>query len=434
MSARPNAGRVGDRIVITGMGMVSPLASGVEATWRRLIEGRSGLRRLSDDMVPDIDAKVGGVVPGIDEDEFGFDMDLAVPHKDRKKMDRFIAFALEASRQALEQSGWVADTDDRQDRTATIIASGIGGFHTIAEAVRTVDARGSGRLSPFTVPSFLVNLAAGHVSIRYGFKGPIGAPVTACAASVQAIGDGVRMIRSGEVDVALCGGTEACINRVALGGFAAARGLSTAFNETPEKASRPFDAARDGFVMGEGAGIVVIETLEHALARGATPLVEVVGYGTSADAYHLTAGPSDGSGAQRAMRRALQMAGLPPEAIGYLNAHATSTQVGDAGELAAIKTIFGTENGPAISSTKSVTGHLLGAAGGLEAIITALALRDGILPPTLNLEDPDPLAEGLDLIGPQARAQQVEYALSNGFGFGGVNASVILRRFDENAN
>ncbi|WP_117192416.1 beta-ketoacyl-ACP synthase II [Rhizobium terrae] len=423
-----------DRIVITGMGVVSPLGSGTEVMWERLIEGRSGLRRLSEDVVPDIDAKVGGVVPSIGEDERGFDIEQAVPQKDRKKMDRFIAFALEASRQALEQSGWVADTDERQERTATIIASGIGGFQTITEAVRTVDTRGAGRLSPFTVPAFLVNLAAGHISIRYGFKGPIGAPVTACAASVQAIGDGMRMIRSGEVDVAVCGGTEACINRVALGGFAAARGLSTAFNDNPEKASRPFDGRRDGFVMGEGAGIVVVETLEHALARGATPLVEVVGYGTSADAYHLTAGPADGSGAQKAIRRALQMAELPPEAIGYLNAHATSTPVGDAGELAAIKTIFGTGRGPAVSSTKSATGHLLGAAGGLEAIITALALRDGILPPTLNLEDPDPIAEGLDLIGPQARRSQVEYALSNGFGFGGVNASVILRRWNASAN
>jgi len=422
-----------DRIVITGMGVVSPLASGVEATWTRLIEGRSGLRRLPDETVPDIDAKVGGVVPTIDEDGFGFDIELAVPQKDRKKMDRFIAFALEASRQALEQSGWGADTDEKQERTATIIASGIGGFQTITDAVRTVETRGAGRLSPFTVPAFLVNLAAGHVSIRHGFKGPIGAPVTACAASVQAIGDGMRLIRSGEADVAVCGGSEACINRVALGGFAAARGLSTGFNDMPEKASRPFDAARDGFVMGEGAGIVVIETLEHALARGAKPIVEIIGYGTSADAYHLTAGPADGSGAQRAIRRALQMAELLPDAIGYLNAHATSTQVGDAGELAAIRAIFGTGNGPAISSTKSATGHLLGAAGGLEAIITALSLRDGILPPTLNLEEPDPIAEGLDLIGPQARTRQVEYALSNGFGFGGVNASVILRRWSENA-
>ncbi len=423
-----------DRIVITGMGVVSPLGSGAEIMWSRLIEGRSGLRRLSDDVVPDIDAKVGGVVPTIEEDELGFDIDKAVQQKDRKKMDRFIAFALEATRQALEQSGWVADDEDKQERTATVIASGIGGFQTITEAVRTVDARGAGRLSPFTVPAFLVNLAAGHVSIRYGFKGPIGAPVTACAASVQAIGDGVRMIRSGEVDVAVCGGSEACINRVALGGFAAARGLSTGFNDTPEKASRPFDSQRDGFVMGEGAGIVVIETLEHALARGAKPIVEIVGYGTAADAYHLTAGPADGAGAQRAIRRALAMAELQPEDIGYLNAHATSTPVGDAGELAAIKAIFGVDKGPAISSTKSATGHLLGAAGGLEAIITALALRDGILPPTLNLEEPDPIAEGLDLIGPQARKTQVEYALSNGFGFGGVNASVILRRWDENAS
>lgn len=419
--------------MVTGMGLVSPLGANVDAAWKRLIAGQSGIRRLDEAIVPDVDCKVGGVVPDIAEDPEGFDLAAAVPAKDRKKMDRFIHFAIDASRQALAQAGWAPQDEPSRERTGTVIASGIGGFLTITDAVRTVDNRGAKKLSPFTVPSFLVNLAAGNVSILFGLKGPIGAPVTACAASVQAIGDGMRLIRSGEADVVVCGGAEACINRVALGAFAAARALSTGFNDAPEKASRPFDKARDGFVMGEGAGMLVIESEEHALGRGAVPLAEVVGYGTSADAFHLTSGPPDGNGALRAMRDALAMAGLSPDAIGYLNAHATSTPVGDAGELAAMRTMFGQglaskrNRGPAISSTKSATGHLLGAAGGLAAVFSILALRNGVLPPTLNLTDPDPEAEGLDLVGPEARKSDVEYVLSNGFGFGGVNASLIFR-------
>ncbi len=417
------------RIVVTGLGAVSPLGGNVDTTWKRLIAGQSGIRRLDDATVPDVDCKVAGVVPEVAEDPEGFDAGKAIQAKDRKKMDRFIQFAVEASRQALEQAGWAPDDEKARERTATVIGSGIGGFLTITDAVHTVDSRGAKKLSPFTVPAFLVNLAAGNVSIMFGLKGPLGAPVTACAASVQAIGDGLRLIRSGEADIAVCGGAEACINRVALGAFAAARALSTGFNDEPAKASRPFDQARDGFVMGEGAGMLVIETLEHAEARGATPIVELVGYGTSADAYHLTSGPPDGNGALRAMRRALAMADITPDQIGYLNAHATSTQVGDAGELAAMKALFGNGRSAAISSTKSATGHLLGAAGGLEAVFSVLALRDGVLPPTLNLSAPDPEAEGLDLIGPEARKAEVEYVLSNGFGFGGVNASLIFKRW-----
>ncbi len=284
-------------------------------------------------------------------------------------------------------------------------------------------------MSPFTIPSFLSNMAAGHVSINYGLKGPLGAPVTACAAGVQAIGDAARMIRAGEIDVAVCGGAEAAIHRVSLAGFAAARALSSDFNDTPELASRPFDQARDGFVMGEGAGILVIEALEHALARGAQPIAELVGYGTSADAYHMTAGPEDGDGARRAMTQALRQAGIEASQVQYLNAHATSTPVGDKGELAAIKTVFGASGHPAISSTKSATGHLLGAAGGIEAIFTVLALRDQIAPMTLNLDNPDALAHGLDMVRGKARPMPIEYALSNGFGFGGVNASVLFRRW-----
>ncbi|QJI44970.1 beta-ketoacyl-ACP synthase II [Pseudomonas sp. ADAK2] len=418
------------RVVVTGMGLVSPLGSGVEAVWARLLAGRSGLRALPDEVVADLSAKVGGAVPSLAEDaEAGFDPDRATPPKEQKKMDRFIMFAMEAARQALEQAGWQAQDANAQERTATIIGSGVGGFGAIADAVRTTDTRGPRRLSPFTIPSFLVNLAAGHVSIQHGFKGPLGAPVTACAAGVQAIGDAARLIRCGEADIAVCGGAEAAIDRVSLAGFAAARALSSGFNETPERASRPFDSDRDGFVMGEGSGLLVIESLEHALARGAQPIAELVGYGTSADAYHLTAGPEDGSGARRAMSLALAQAGISAAQVQHLNAHATSTPVGDLGELAAIKSLFGTDNKIAVTSTKSATGHLLGAAGGIEAIFTLLAIRDQIVPATLNFENPDPAAQGVDIVHGQARSMPIEYALSNGFGFGGVNASVLFKRW-----
>ncbi|WP_431285674.1 beta-ketoacyl-ACP synthase II [Humitalea sp. 24SJ18S-53] len=417
------------RIVVTGLGLVTPLGSGTELVWRRLLAGRSGIRRLPEEIVSDVPSKIGGLVPSIAEDaEGGFDLDAVVPPKDQKKMGSFIHYALGAADEALRQAGWSPETPWDGDRTATVVGSGIGGFPGMMEAGQVVAARGVRRLSPFTVPSFLINLAAGQISIRYGFRGPMGAPVTACAAGVQAIGDAVRMIRAGEADIALAGGAEACIDRVSLGAFAAARALSTGFNDRPEEASRPFDRDRDGFVMGEGAGMLVLESLDHALARGARPIVELLGYGTSADAYHITSGPADGAGAQLAMRRALAQAGLEPADIGYLNAHSTSTPLGDAGELAAIRAVFG-DAGPAISSTKAATGHLLGAAGGIEAVFTALALRDGLLPPTLNLVQPDAAAEGLDLIGPEPRRRSVEVAMSNGFGFGGVNATVVLRRY-----
>lgn len=345
-------------------------------------------------------------------------------------MDRFIVFALMAAEEALTQAGWRPVDDDSQQRTATIIASGVGGFGAIADAVRTTDTRGPRRLSPFTAPSFLANMAAGHISIRHGFRGPLGAPITACAAGVQAIGDAARLIKSGEADIAICGGTEAAIDRVTLGCFAAARALSTGFSENPTEASRPFDRDRDGFVMAEGAGLLVIESLEHALARGATPLAELVGYGTSADAWHLTAGPEDGSGARRAIELALAQAQVKADEIQHINAHATSTQVGDKGELAAIRSVFGGGLGVAISSKKSATGHLLGAAGGVEAIFTVLALRDQVIPPTLNLHHPDEAGQGLDLVALKARPAAITYALSNGFGFGGVNASLLFRRWE----
>ncbi|CNG72221.1 beta-ketoacyl-ACP synthase II [Yersinia kristensenii] len=420
------------RVVITGMGVVSPLGCGIDAVWQRLLAGQSGIRVLPDDIVGDLSAKIGGQVPTIaDDPEAGFDPDKAVAPKDQKKMDRFIEFAMAAADEAIAHAGWQADSEDKQERTATIIGSGIGGFPSIANAVRTTDNRGPKRLSPFTVPSFLVNLAAGHVSIKHHFKGPIGAPVTACAAGVQAIGDAVRLIRNDEADIALCGGAEAAIDKVSLAGFAAARALSTGSNDAPEKASRPFDSARDGFVMGEGAGLLVIEELEHALARGAKPLAEIVGYGTSADAYHMTSGAEDGDGAYRAMKIALRQAGITPAQVQHLNAHATSTPVGDLGEINAIKHLFGEGNTLAITSTKSATGHLLGAAGGLETIFTVLALRDQIVPATLNLDNLDPAAKGLNVIAGQAQPHEMTYALSNGFGFGGVNASILLKRWAE---
>ena len=426
-----NLTNVHPRVVITGMGIVSPLGCGVNVVWERLLAGKSGLRKLNDQAYADIHAKVAGIVPDINEDSHGgLNGDATVSSKDQRKMDRFILLALVAAEEALQQAQWQPKTVEQQERTATIIASGVGGFPAIAEAVRTVDTRGVKRLSPFTIPSFLVNLAAGHVSIKYGFKGPIGAPVTACAAGVQAVGDAARMIRSGEIDVAVCGGAEACIHPVSLGGFAAARALSTNFNDQPEAASRPFDRDRDGFVMGEGAGILVIESLEHALARGAKPIAEIVGYGTSADAYHLTSGPEDGAGAKRAMNMALRQANIDAKQVQHLNAHATSTPIGDAGELAAIKHVFGTDKSIAITSTKSATGHLLGAAGGIETIFTALALRDQIIPPTLNLQNPDSLTDGLDIVS-KTRPANIEYAISNGFGFGGVNASILLKRWGD---
>ncbi|KKL34025.1 3-oxoacyl-ACP synthase [Burkholderia contaminans FFH2055] len=416
------------RIVVTGMGIVSPLGCGVESVWNRLLKGRSGLAGLPGDITEGIASKVGGVVPMLTSDcPWGFDPDLAVEPKDQKKMDRFSLFALAAAQEALTQAGWQPESEKACERTATIVASGVGGFGAIVDAVRITDNRGPRRLSPFTVPSFLANMAAGHISIRHGFRGPLGAPVTACAASAQAIGDAARLIRAGEADIAVCGGAEACIDRVSLGSFAAARTMSTGFNDHPAQASRPFDTGRDGFVMGEGAGMLVIETLEHALQRGATPIAEVLGYGTSADAHHMTSPPDDGAGGRRAMELAIRQANLDPGMIGHLNAHATSTPVGDISELAAIKAIFGTGRGPAVSATKSSTGHLLGAAGGVEAIFTVLALRDQLAPPTLNLTQPDSAAEGIDIVGGSPRKISTEYAISNGFGFGGVNASLVFR-------
>jgi len=417
------------------MGAVTPLAANVEISWSRLLAGQSGIRKLSDQVVGDLPAKVGGVVPSVQEDpEAGFNPDAVMAPKDQRKVDRFILFALAAAKEALAQANWKPVTETERLRTATIIASGIGGFPAITEAVRTVDSRGVRRLSPFTIPSFLVNLAAGHISIRHGLKGPLGAPVTACAAGIQAMGDATRLIRAGEADVAIAGGTEACINIVSLGGFAAARSLSTGFNDTPSRASRPFDKARDGFVMGERAGILVIEELSHALVRGATPIAEIVGYGTTADAHHVTSGPEDGDGARRAMEIAIAQAQISPVDVHHLNAHATSTPVGDRGEIEAIKSIFGTNSRIAVSATKSATGASAWSRRWACCYLHDLGAQRSDSPPTLNLSDPDPTSEGIDFVAGQARAMAAECAISNGFGFGGVNASILFRRWAEDAH
>ncbi len=418
-----------NRIVITGMGLVSPLGCGVTSVWQRLIKGESGISLIKGPLPETLATKIAGQVPRDNEQDNALVESNFLSIKERRRVDLFTLFALAAADEALTQANWAPKTEEEQTSTATVIATGIGGFPTITHAKEVLDKSGSRKLSPFTVPAFLANLAAGNVSIKYGFKGPIGTPVTACAAGIQAIGDGMRMIRSGEADVVLAGGAEACIDPLSLAGFGALKALSTN-NAEPTAASRPFDQNRDGFVMGEGAGLLVIESLEHALNRGATPLAEIVGYGTSADAYHLTSGPESGEGAARAIKSALKMSQIQASDIGYVNAHATSTPVGDRGEINALRHVFGDDlHHLPISATKSATGHLLGAAGGVESIFSVQALRSGILPATLNLDHIDNSMADLDLIPLNARKKQVDHVLCNGFGFGGVNAAVIFKRY-----
>ena len=418
-----------DPIVVTGMGAVTPLGVGVKTNWERLTAGQSGIRHNDRFDVSGLNCQIAGLVPLKSTDAAGFDALDFIDPKDIKKMDLFIQYGIGAAAEALAQANWKPETDEQREATATIIASGVGGFPAMTEAALTLKERGARRLSPFIVPSFLANLAAGWISIRNGFKGPLGTPVTACAAAAQAIGDGMRMIRSGEAEVVVCGGAEASIDPVTIGGFGAARALAASFNDRPTEASRPFDQGRDGFVLAEGAAVLVIEKLSHARARGAEPLAVLAGYGTTADAYHLTASPANGEGAQRAMRLALKMGSLSPADVGYINAHSTSTQVGDAAEIAAIGAVFANRGKHlAISATKSATGHLLGAAGAIAAIYTIMALRTGVLPATLNLDNPDEDAKVFDLIAKVARPKSVAYALVNAFGFGGVNASLLLGR------
>ena len=418
-----------EKIVVTGMGMVSPLGCGVEQVWKRLIAGESGIGVIDRFSTEDFPIKIAGLVPGHEEDEVaGLNPDDIVSRKERRKIDLFTLYALAAAEQALTEANWFPSEMADQMATATIIGTGIGGFPTITDAQKTLDSRGYKRLSPFVAPAFLANLAAGNLSIRYGLKGPIGCPVTACAAGIQAIGDGMRLIHSGEAEVALVGGTEACVDPLALASFYTMRALSTR-NDSPQQASRPFDKDRDGFVMGEGAGLMVIETLEHAQKRGATPLATLSGYGTSADAYHITSGPEDGAGGAAAIRAALSRADLAAQDISYINAHATSTPVGDQAEVAALRNVFadGLRDIP-ISSTKSATGHLLGAAGGIESVFTVLAVREDKIPPTLNLEQCDENLSDLNLVPNQAIDHRVDHAVCNGLGFGGVNAALIASK------
>jgi len=416
-------------IVVTGMGIVSPLGCGVDRVWQRLIAGQSGIGAIEQFDFKGFPVQIAGSVPRIETDpDAGLDESALVSPKERKKIDLFTLFAFAAAEEALNQAGWHPENEADQQATATVVGTGIGGLPTISAAQKLLDGRGFKRLSPFVAPAFLANLAAGNLSIKYKFKGPIGCPVTACAAGVQAIGDGMRLIRCGEAEVALVGGTEGCIDPIGLASFNALRALSTR-NEEPEKASRPFDQGRDGFVMGEGAGLLVIETLAHAEVRGAVPLAILSGYGTSADAFHVTAGPPDGAGGATAMRNAISRAGLDPTEIAYINAHATSTPVGDQAEVTALRAVFGDNlaNIP-ISSTKSATGHLLGAAGGLESIFSILAIRNGVLPPTLNLDRPDDNFLDLNLVPNHAVKTEVNHALCNGLGFGGVNAALVASK------
>ena len=414
------------RVVVTGMGMVTPLACGVEETWERLIAGESGIRAIQSFDVSDLPAKIAGQVPRGETAEGKWNPDDWIDPREQRRIDPFIGYGIAAAMQAVEDSGWKPEDEESRERTGVLIGSGIGGLEAIYESSLLLHERGPRRISPFFIPSALINLASGHVSIRYGFKGPNHSVVTACATGAHAIGDAARMIALDDADVMVAGGAEAAICRLGIAGFAAARALSTHFNDTPEKASRPWDRNRDGFVMGEGAGVVVLEEYEHAKARGAKIYAELVGYGMSGDAHHITAPPEDGNGGFRAMRMALRRAQMNPEEIDYINAHGTSTPLGDEIELGAVKRLFGDHAYKlSMSSTKSAIGHLLGAAGSVEAIFSILAVQRGVVPPTLNLDEP---SEGcdIDLVPHQAKERPVRAALSNSFGFGGTNASLIF--------
>ncbi|WP_370264834.1 beta-ketoacyl-ACP synthase II [Asaia sp. W19] len=414
------------RVVVTGMGLVTPLAVGVEQTWQRLIAGQTGIGRITSFDPSDLPAHVAGEVPEGPTAEGGLTLSDWVPTKDQKKMDRFIHLGMAAAIQAVEDSGWKPETEEDRCATGVMIGSGIGGLQTIYDASLTVASGKARRLSPFFIPSALINLISGHVSIRYGFKGPNHSAVTACATGVHAIGDATRLIMLGDADVMIAGGAEAAVCPLGIAGFSSARALSTSFNETPEKASRPWDRDRDGFVMGEGSGIVVLEEYEHAKARGAKIYGEIIGYGLSGDAHHITAPAEGHEGAFRAMTAALRSAGISPADIDYVNAHGTSTMADDL-ELDAVERFFGADaKSVAMSSTKSATGHLLGAAGSVEAMFSMLAIRDNVAPPTLNLDNPA-RESVIDRVAHEAQQRKINIALSNSFGFGGTNASLIVK-------
>ena len=414
------------RVVVTGLGMVTPLGSGVDHNWSEITAGKSGISKIENFDVSDISCRIAGQVPGADQPG-GLNLDDWIDPREQRKQDRFIQLGLAAACQAVEDSGWKPDDREAQNRTGVMIGSGIGGLESIVVTDQLMNEKGPRRISPFFIPSALINLISGHVSIRYGFRGPNHAVVTACSTGAHAIGDAARMVALDDADVMIAGGAEAAVCRIGMAGFAAARALSTSYNDTPEVASRPWDKGRDGFVMGEGAGIVVLEELEHAKARGAKIYAEVKGYGMSGDAHHITAPADDGDGGFRAMQAAMKRAGLMPADIDYVNAHGTSTPLGDVIEAKAVARLLGDAIGSvSISSTKSATGHLLGAAGAIEAIYSIKAVETGMLPPTLNLNEPEDDVAGFDLVPLKSRQRQVRNAMSNSFGFGGTNASLIV--------
>ena len=416
------------RVVVTGMGIACPLGVGVSYVWKRLVEGQSGITGIQSFDTADLPTKIAGQVPPGSRQTGGLDIGEWVPMKDQKKMDRFIHLAMAAASEAVEDSGWAPETDEDRCATGVMIGSGIGGLHTIYEASILVSIGKARRISPFFIPASLINLASGNVSIKYGFKGPNHSIVTACATGVHAVGDASRLIMLGDADVMVAGGAEAAVNPLGIAGFCASRALSTNFNDDPARASRPWDQDRDGFVMGEGAGVLVLEELEHARARGAKIYAEVGGYGMSGDAHHITA-PADGhEGAYRAMKAALKNGGVTPADIQYVNAHGTSTPLGDDLELEAVERLFGDSAGKvAMSSTKSATGHLLGAAGAIESIFSIMAIRDNVAPPTLNLDKPSRTSP-IDRVAKEAQPRPIDVVLSNSFGFGGTNASILFRR------
>jgi len=414
------------RVVVTGLGMVTPLGVGVDHNWKQILAGKSGIRRITGFDVDDIACQIAGQVPGPDEKD-GLDLDAFIDPREQRRQDRFIQLGLVAAQLAVEDSGWLPDDAEAQNRTGVMIGSGIGGLETIVTTEQLMNERGPRRVSPFFIPSALINLISGHVSIKYGFRGPNHSVVTACSTGAHAIGDAARMVALDDADVMVAGGAEAAVCRIGMAGFAAARALSTGYNDDPQSGSRPWDTGRDGFVMGEGAGIVVLEELEHAKARGATIYAEVKGYGMSGDAYHITAPAADGDGGFRAMQAALKRAGLTADDIDYVNAHGTSTPLGDLIEAGAVRRLLGDAvSKVSMSSTKSATGHLLGAAGAIEAIYSVKAVQTGDLPPTLNLESPEEAVADFDLVPLKTRNRRVLNAMSNSFGFGGTNASLIV--------
>jgi 3-oxoacyl-[acyl-carrier-protein] synthase II len=415
------------RVVITGLGLVTPLACGVEDSWQRLLAGETGIKRIEAFDVSDLSCQIGGVIPRGDGSNGTFNPDDWMEKKDQRKVDDFIIYAVAAAEQAISDANWTPSGYEEEIRAGVLVGSGIGGLQGIANTSLLLEEKGPRRISPFFIPGRLINLAGGYISIRHGLKGPNHAVVTACSTGTHAIGDAARLIALDDADVMVAGGTESPICRLAIAGFASAKALSKGYNDTPEKASRPYDDGRDGFVMGEGAGVMVLEELEHAKARGAQIYGEIIGYGLSGDAYHITAPAEDGDGAYRCMQAAIKRAGIEPSQIDYVNAHGTSTPMGDEIELGAVERLFGdSANNLTMSSTKSAIGHLLGAAGAVEAVFSTLAIRDNVAPPTLNLKHPS-VETNIDLVPNRKKSMEINTALSNSFGFGGTNASLIIK-------